>query len=148
MKNCHPYAGENSLSTYQKNVENKLMSDIRVKEIQDKWTEKLNNANKQFFESDDNESALQEDLNKWYNSQTSYCTIENGDSKCLTNNQLSENYRKKIEELKELEMKYNTNKDSFKETMGKMDTLFFQRTLWLGSAIVLGAIALKQIRNV
>ena len=67
---------------------------------------------------------------------------------CLTNNQVSEDYRKKIEILKNIETDYNTKKDSFKETERKLDTLFFQRTLWLGSAIILGAIALKQIREV
>ena len=49
MKNCFPYSGESSLSDYQKNVEYKLLSDIRVKEIQEAWTEKLNNANRKFL---------------------------------------------------------------------------------------------------
>ena len=148
MKNCYPYAGENSLSSYQKNVENKLLSEIRVKEIQREWTEKLNKANRQFFDSEGEETALQEQLNQYYDEESNYCKIVNGVNKCLTNNELSEDYRKKIVELKNLEANHGSKKDAFKETQIKLDALFFQRTLWFGSAIILGAIALKQIRNV
>jgi len=149
LKNCHPYSGENILTDYQLNVKNKLLSDIRVKEIQKAWTTKLNKANSQFFISDDtNKPALQQELNDFYNVKTDYCSGGDSGVDCLTNNQVSEDYRKKIEILKNIETDYNTKKDSFKETERKLDTLFFQRTLWLGSAIILGAIALKQIREV
>ena len=80
--------------------------------------------------------------------RNNYCKIVNGVNKCLTNNELSEDYRKKIVELKNLEANHGSKKDAFKETQIKLDALFFQRTLWFGSAIILGAIALKQIRNV
>lgn len=148
LKNCHPYAGENSLTDYQLNVQNKLLSDIRVKEIQKAWTTKLNKANKQFINSDGQENALQEQLNGFYSEETNYCNTKNGVNRCLTNNQISEDYRKKNDLLKNIEKNYNTKKDSFKETERKLDTLFFQRTIWLGSALILGAIALKQIREV
>jgi hypothetical protein len=149
IKNCFPYTGESSLNDYQNNVQHKLLSDIRVKEIQQAWTNKLNKANEQFFDSDGQENALQEQLNQWYDSTSGYCKVdESGERKCLSNNEISENYRKKLGNLKELEEKYNSHKDTFKETNLKLDTLFYQRTLWLGSAIILGAIALKQIRNV
>jgi len=149
MKNCFPYTGESSLNDYQKNVEYKLLSDIRVKEIQEAWTEKLNNANRKFFDSEEQGNALQEQLNELYDSQSGYCKLdENGEQNCLSNNEISEDYRKKLGNLKEIEEKYNSQKDTFKETELKLDTLFFQRTLWLGSAVILGAIALKQIRNV
>ena len=149
LKNCYPYAGENSLTNYQRNVENKLMSDIRVKEIQKAWTAKLNKANQQFFDSEEgDESSLREKLNDYYIEETKYCKDVNGENKCLTNNEVSEDYRKKIDELKNIERNFNSKKDAFKETEIKLDALFIQRTLWLGSAIVLGSIALKQIRNV
>lgn len=149
IKSCFPYTGESSLNDYQNNVQHKLLSDIRVKEIQQAWTNKLNKANEQFFDSDGQENALQEQLNQWYDSTSGYCKVdESGERKCLSNNEISENYRKKLGNLKELEEKYNSHKDTFKETQLKLDTLFYQRTLWLGSAIILGAIALKQIRNV
>lgn len=149
IKGCFPYEGESGLTGYQKNLENKLLSEVQVQEVQKKWTEKLNKANKMFFNDGDDgaSNALKEDLRGWYNKESSYCKEIDGERVCLTQHELSEDYRKKIKELDGLHDVFISKKDLFKETQLKMDTLFLHRMLWLGSAVVLGAIALKQIRN-
>lgn len=149
IKGCFPYEGETGLSGYQKNLENKLLSEVQVQEVQKKWTEKLNKANRMFFNDGDDgaSNALKEDLKIWYNTESGYCKDVGGQEVCLSHHELSEDYRKKIKELDGLKDAFISKKDLFKETELKMDTLFLHRMLWLGSAVVLGAIALKQIRN-
>jgi hypothetical protein len=149
IKGCLPFHGESGLSGYQKNLENKLLSEVQVLEMQKKWTEKLNKANKMFFNDGEDgvNGALKEELKEWYGTESGYCKKIDGERVCLDRHGLSEDYRKKIKELDVLQDTFISKKDSFKETELKMDTLFVHRLLWLGSAVVLGAIALKQIRN-
>lgn len=121
IKGCLPFHGENSLSGYQKNLENKLLSEVQVREMQKKWTEKLNKANKMFFNdgNDGTNSALKEEIKEWYSTDSDYCKQINGERVCLDRHELSENYRKKINKLNSLQEIHMSRKNLFKEKIGR-----------------------------
>jgi len=123
---CFPYVGDANINnTYIENLRNKLMSDLEMRELEKTYldlTNKYNTLSKDLKESIKNEyeDGGHEDANK---------------------------YQLQMAELARLQKQLEGVRD-FKQTVTKIESEKFQKYMWIGSAIALGAIAFKIIGDI
>ena len=124
--NCFPYVGDANINnTYVQNLRNKLMSDLEMRELEKIYiglTNKYNDLSKELKNQmqQEYEDGGHEDANK---------------------------YSLQMAELARLQKQLESVRD-FKHTITKIESEKFQRYMWIGSAIALGAIAFKIIRDI
>ena len=123
---CFPYVGDNSVNnTYIQNLSNKIMSDLEMRELEKIYIQLTNKNN-------DLSKNLKEQQKQEY---------EDGGHKNANK------YMLQMVELEKLQKKLEGVRD-FKHTVTKIESEKFQRWMWIGSAIAMGAIAVKIIGDI
>ena len=125
--NCFPYVGfgDGGSTEYSRNLKNKLKSELNLLEFEKKYITGIN----KFVEVQKNiRSAIEDEYGK------------NGGHK------VANEYYKNSKNIKKLIKE--ADKEYFKTTVKKINSEQFHQWMWIGSALALGAISIKLIRNI
>lgn len=127
IANCFPYLYDDGfqLSTYKNNLKKKLEGELSVLTTQKDFVELINEYTT---------------LKKDYIQPALESEIDGGHAN-------ANEYNKQIIELKKKMEKFESS-DQYQDYVLKIRSSNFQRILWLSAAVLLGAIAIKQIKSI
>ena len=134
MANCFPYASSNEMTYYTTNVKQFIDSTINLNRKQQIYVDEINKLDNKILSST-NEGSIKKLLNN---------EIQNTDNGVDTKLVEFEKQRKELDLEKN---KLIAKKSAIDELEREKNSVQMQKYLWLGSAVVLGAIIVKGVNN-